>query len=495
MGTDKLWESNRMNFRFDPWLWGAFLVAISLRLVRLDEAALWHDETFTATWLRLPWGAMVRTVLADNHLPLYFVMVKAWTSIAGASPWALRLPSALCSWAIVPLTAGIGEIVSGRRTARWAAWFAALSPYLLQHAQDARMYALLGALAAANTLLLGRFLSGQSQKLGGTFFLVNFALLATHYYGVIFVGAEVLALVVLASGRWRSWVTAAVASCFLVLGPLLCAKLFATSGAGGSYELGLLALPGLVWSLISGYTLLPSSAELHAQGARAAIAYLPIAIPTLVAVLILVGATVRFMSTKALLLLTILVGVVVLGPFAVGLLFPVGINPRYAMAGVPALLVLLAAGSPAAIAYRVRTGAAAVLVIVMLIASTMHLADPGHGREDIYAVGNWLDANVPVEEVILVTSEEMATLARFHWPNRRFTVYPPRRTVVHRANADNVAAELPFSDHKRTIYIYGREWLSDPDGDMLSALRNRYYACAGTEARGIRVLCFIPRHG
>lgn len=495
MGTDKLWENNRMNFRIDPWLWGAFLVAISIRLIRLDEAALWLDETFTATWLRLPWGEMVRTVLADNHLPLYFVIVKAWTFIAGVSPWALRLPSVLCSWAIVPLTAGIGEIVSGRRTARWAAWFAALSPYLLQHAQDARMYALLGALAAANTLLLGRFLTGQSQKLGGAFFLVNFALLATHYYGVIFVGAEVLAVIALAPGRWRSWVTAAVASCLLVLGPLLCAKLLATSNAGGSYEMGLLALPGLVWSLISGYTLLPSSAELHAQGVRSVIAYLPIAIPSLVAVLILVGATVRFMSTKALLLLTILIGVVVLGPFAVGLLFPVGINPRYAMAGVPALLVLLAAGSPVATGQRVRAAAAAVLMVVMLIASTLQLADPGHGRENVYAVGKWLDVNVPKEEEILVASEEMAILARFHWPDRRFRLYPPRGVIVGRANADQVADDLPLSHPTRTIYLYGREWLYDPDGELLTALKNRHDACPGTEVRGIRVLCFIPHHG
>lgn len=485
-----------MNFRFDPWLGGAFLMAIGIRLIRLDDAALWLDETFTATWIGLPWGKMVRTVVADNHLPLYFVIVKAWTFIAGVSPWALRLPSVLCSWAIVPLSAGIGEIVSGRRTARWAAWIAALSPYLLQHAQDARMYALMGALAAANTLLLSRLLTGQSQKLGGAFFLVNLALLATHYYGVIFVGAEVLALLVVAPGRWRSWVTATVASSVLVLGPLLCAKFLATPTAGGSYEMGLLALPGLIWSLISGYTLLPSSAELHAQGVRSVIAYLPIAIPGLVAVLILFGATVRSMSTKSLLMLTILIAVIVLGPFAVGLLFPVGINPRYAMAGVPALLVLLAAGSPVASGQWVRAAAAAVLMVVLLIASTWQLADPGHGREDVYAVGKWLDVNVPKEEEILVGSEELAILVRFHWPDRRFRVYPPRRVMVGRANAEQVADELPVSSlSARTIYLYGREWLYDPNGELLKVLKNRPYACPGTDVRGIRVLCVPPRRG
>ena len=357
------------------------------------------------------------------------------------------------------------------------------------------MYALLGALAAANTLLLGRYLAGQSQRLGWAFVLVNIALLATHYYGVIFLGAEVLALVSLAPGRWRSWVTAAVASCFVVLGVVLCAKLLATSNAGGSYEMGLLPLPGLLWSLISGYTLIPTSPELHAQGARAVVAYLPIAIPSAVAVIVLAAATVHRIQSKALLLLTIIIGVVVLGPFAVGLLFPVAINPRYAMAGVPALLVLLAAGAPETIAQRGRTGAAVALMVVMLIASTLHLADPSHGREQIYVAGKWLDTNIPIGEEILVSSEETAILARFHWPNRRFKIYPAARTMVGRENADQVAADLPFSDPKRAIYLYAREWLSDPSGELLIALKNRYETCPGIEVRAIRILCFLPYRG
>src|SRR4051812_27295218 len=146
--------------RFDPWLWSALVVAIGVRLTRINDAALWLDETFTATWVQLPWGEMVRNVLADNHLPLYFIVVKLWASVVGLSPWALRLPSAVFSAAMVPLTAAIADTINGRRTARWAAWLVALSPYLLQHAQDARMYALLGFWGAVNTLLLARFLSG-----------------------------------------------------------------------------------------------------------------------------------------------------------------------------------------------------------------------------------------------------------------------------------------------------------------------------------------------
>lgn len=486
-------QADRQAARFDPWLVGAMLTALILRLLRLGDAALWFDETFTVSWVRLPWGEMVRTLpLADNHLPLYYLFLKFWSSLVGFSPWALRLPSAIFSWAIVPLTAGIAWTIKGRTAARWAAWFAAISPYLLQHAQDARMYALVGTLAAANTLLLARFLTGRSQKIGFAFWLLNAALLATHYYGVIFIGAEILVLVALATTRWRTWAPAMAASSLLVLGPVLAAKYLTTSHAGESYDIGWVALPGLVWSLINGYTLMPSSAELHAHGSSAALVYVPVTVPVLVSLLVVGAAALRSASTSACLFLAAIIGVVVLGPFAVHLLFPVGIHPRYAMACVPALLVLLAVGSPETASQHARAAAAAVLVLVMVIASGLHLAEPGHGREDVDAAGKWLDANVTIEEEMLVTSIEMAVLTRFHWPNRQFKVYPAKRTVVKQENADQIAADTPFASPHRVIYIYGREWLSDPDGKLLAALKKRYRTCPGAEVRGIRVLCFLP---
>src|SRR5262245_43544623 len=127
----------------DRWILGALLLALFIRLTHAGTAALWLDETITASWIRLPWLDMLRSVLGDNHLPLYPALIKAWSSLAGTSGWALRLPSVVCSWATVPLIAALAWMVLGQVQARWAAWLTALSPYLLQHAQEARMYALL----------------------------------------------------------------------------------------------------------------------------------------------------------------------------------------------------------------------------------------------------------------------------------------------------------------------------------------------------------------
>src|SRR5215470_14835556 len=132
----------------DGWIVAALCAAAVLRAVQLGTPALWYDAVITAQWLRLPWLDMVQAAAADKHPPLYFVLLKAWTLLAGDSELALRLPSALASWLAVPAIAAVAWYVRGRGAARWAAWAAALSPFLIEHGQEARMYAIGVALAA-----------------------------------------------------------------------------------------------------------------------------------------------------------------------------------------------------------------------------------------------------------------------------------------------------------------------------------------------------------
>lgn len=476
----------------DRWLHAALLIAIAVRLVRLDGAPLWLDEVITARWMALPWREMVRTVLADNHPPLYFLVLQGWSQIAGTSAWALRLPSVVVSCVTVLLVAALAGTLGGRSAARFAAWFTALSPFLIHHGQEARMYALVGALAAGQLLLLARFVTGRTRRLGTAFVLTAAALVGTHYYGVFLVAAEMLVLLILHPRPLVSWLPAWCASGLAIVGSLLLAALLATHRTGGTYQPGLEALPGIVWSLLSGYALLPGSAALHRDGARAALLYLPLALPGLAALAVTAAIGVHAAERRARLVLLTTLGVTLLGPAAVGLVMPgVGMNPRYAVAGMPALLVTLGIGAAASHGRRVAMLAATALGAIMLVGSALHVAQPLDGREDIRAAGRWLNAHVPVDEQILVTSRDMETVATFHWPARRFQLYPGPHTTVGPANLPAIADGLPFGDAERVFYLLGRAWDSDP-GDLLPpALAERYGTCPGTEVEGIRILCFV----
>jgi 4-amino-4-deoxy-L-arabinose transferase-like glycosyltransferase len=483
-------SSSRPAILRDPWVVGALAVGLAVRLLHLGAAPLWFDEVMTADWVARPWREMLAVCLADNHPPLYFVLVKLVRDLFGDAPWLLRLPSALLGTLAIPLAGAAADaLANDRRTARWAAWFAALSPFLVHHGQEARMYALVGTLAAANLLALARFTTGRTARLGILFGASAVALVATHYYTVFYVGGAVLAAIATRPRELRAWLPAAAVASGASTVALVAAALLARHQAGGSYALGWAAVPGALWSLVSGYALLPDTFALHSEGARAGLRYLPIALAAAPALALCAAIALRSLGWRERLTLALPIATALLAPFAIRLVLGVAVNPRYFQTIVPAVLVLLAAGAGARIGWpRVATGAGIGVGVLLATGTAMHLADPGHGREDIGAATAWLDAHVPADQPLLVTSREMAYLARFHWAGHPIVDYPRPPTVVDQASADQVADHLPWHGN-RAIYVFGRAWVSDPEGALERDVRQRFASCGGVEARGIRIYC------
>src|SRR5262249_8080263 len=132
-------------------------------------------------------------------------------------------------------------------------------------------------------------------------------------------------------------------------------------------------------------------------------------------------------------LLLAVLGCALAGPLLLQLAASVGIHPRYFAAMLPPLLVLIAVAAAGG-GHRMRICAFALLA-VMAFGTARHLALPGYGREDTRAATAWLNAHAAPDEPILVTSIEMAHLARFFWPTRSVQLYPPNKVVVARADA------------------------------------------------------------
>jgi uncharacterized membrane protein len=486
--------------RIDIWLAVAVVVAMVLGLINLGDAALWLDEVDTAKRIQLSWHGVLDDVFFGNygaqHLPVYFLLLKGWSALFGESAWALRSLSAILSVVTVAATAWIALVIADRRAARWAAWLAAISPYLLHHAQEARMYSMMGAGAAVATLLLTRYLMGQTHRLGFGFVLACLALVGTHYYGVFLVGGLILALLIKRPRPVVSWLASCVvvtAGCVLVV---VSALLLTSRRSGAIYDIDMLVVPGLVWSMLSGYTLVPGSQDLHAEGMRAALPYIPIALAAMAPFAFLAYTGIRTLVPTARLIILMSFAATVAGPLLAYIVFPgASIHPRYTITGGPALLVLLGVGASTTIHRLLFARISAVFLCgLMVVGSVRHLSEPGHGRIDIPAAGFWLDQHVPVEHTILVTSEDMETLARFHWPNRHVKLYPPANVVATRDNADDIVQSLPRLEHKKVYYLFGRAWHSDPKGFLRMAIERQFELCEGANARGVRIMCLEVRN-
>lgn len=171
------------------WLIAWTLVAVALRAYDLSGQSLWSDEDITLDRARAALGALLAG-LPGEQAPLYFVVVRAWTRLAGESDLALRFPSLLAGVAAVPLAFAVARRLTDRSTALAAAALAATSPFLVSYGQEARMYALLfalalaalaAALAADDAARAGRPARGRWLVCGA----LTAATVYTHYYGLL----------------------------------------------------------------------------------------------------------------------------------------------------------------------------------------------------------------------------------------------------------------------------------------------------------------------
>ena len=124
------------------------LAALALRVHGLGKTNLWLDEANSWYVAHLAWPQLWANLRASPLGPFYFVALKIWIGVAGASEAALRAPSLIAGLALIPLVYAIGARTVSHRAACIGAALTALSPLHLYFSQEARMYMPLAWLAA-----------------------------------------------------------------------------------------------------------------------------------------------------------------------------------------------------------------------------------------------------------------------------------------------------------------------------------------------------------
>jgi len=114
------------------------LLALAL-IIRLPLLAgdLWYDEIFTVAVASLPPARMIEALAGDVHPPLWYIMVSAWP----VPPRVLALVFGLA--ALWPAKRVLDRLMIDRRPALIGLALMTISPFLIYHSGDARMYALL----------------------------------------------------------------------------------------------------------------------------------------------------------------------------------------------------------------------------------------------------------------------------------------------------------------------------------------------------------------
>ncbi len=203
------------------------LVGAVLRLYRLDRHSITHVEMYVpginlpADLVEFPLprltlaGTFSGVIRTEPHPPLYYVLMFFWTYVFGTGPISLRLPSALCGFAIIPVMYALGKREHGSATGLVAAGFFALNGHQLYWSQF-RSYAPASFLGVAATLLLVKLSQGAPRQAWLIFLycLFTFMGLATEiFYWPIFLtqmlwvaGKGITQAKVPALLRWQLWI-------------------------------------------------------------------------------------------------------------------------------------------------------------------------------------------------------------------------------------------------------------------------------------------------
>jgi len=408
-----------------PQRWGlafAVFAALALRLFHLGHQSLWVDEIFT--WkAAIPHGLFGwADLLDDTHGPLVSAFLHAWIGVFGDSEFALRLPMALATVALVPAIAGLARRVAGERAFLPAAWLAALSPFVVWYGQELRNYAfvLLWATLALDATLAYRA-SGRARDLAllvlwstlGVLSNLNGVLLLPVTFGALLLGpprgrprvlplAVGLGVLLLVLSPWILRYLGVLEIHRLVPGR---ETLPSEEPLRGASTFSWPAIPFTFYVFSVGYSLGPSLRALHEQSAMAAIRpHLPVIALTgaLFGALALTGfaALGRRRFARVLLAAAILLPLVFVSYFALMNFKP--FNPRYLAVALPAWFALLAAGW-AAWSRPVRVLAGALVLALFGVSLAQHYSHVEYAKEDFRGAARDLAGRfAPGDSLVLV---------------------------------------------------------------------------------------------
>jgi len=328
-------------------------------------------------------GRVIRAVfLSDTSPPLYYLLLRSWTRLFGTGDASLRLCSLFFACLAIPFVWLLGRSLGGPRMAWTASLLFAFSPVSVFWSIEGRMYSLLWCFAAGlawSTLTLSR--RGARPALLATWVALAAGGLLSHYF-FSFVWLAFTAWLVLVPGRLGRLTAVALAAAsaaavapwyvrvpaslghWRITGGWLADPLRWPQGFGRPFE--------LAWSLLAGGSDWGGSPLV--DGALAA-AYLVLAL------YLLRSGRLRNVFAREYLLLWFWVAAATFGPLVFDILrhTSASLVPRYALAGLPGAMLLVALGVE-----QLRGRAYAVFVALVLLAWTaglrpilMHRARPG----------------------------------------------------------------------------------------------------------------------
>lgn len=150
--------------RLHLWLFTIIIfAAFAFRLSGLGSQSLWHDEAWSvfSAYHPLAWGVQGTD---PNAPPAFYMSLGGWMQLAGDSVWSLRFWSLLLGVLLAAIVGFLTRRWYGDRAGLLAALFVAFNPILWVFSQEIRAYVVMPLGAILLLFLMERILQTGSRR-------------------------------------------------------------------------------------------------------------------------------------------------------------------------------------------------------------------------------------------------------------------------------------------------------------------------------------------
>jgi 4-amino-4-deoxy-L-arabinose transferase-like glycosyltransferase len=476
-------KANHSSWPSSKWPWlGIFVVAVALRVWGIYVQSISMDEWFE---INLAHHSVQRILHeGDGFPPFYNVTLHNITKLFGDG--GARWFSVVLSLLSIPVVASMGRQLGGKEAGFWAAALIAIMPLNIWHAQESRAYSLMLFASALCLLFMTRLVDDVNNRRDWFCFAASVTLgIYSHYFFVFLPIA--LGCIIL----WRHGLRGLLPLCVTAAGVIVASMpmliylrsdLEMQMAWPDKSNFGIASLGYTYFSYLSGYTLGPSTRELHELPVSDALmSVLPwLAVGTLACLLLFAGTAKPLARTKYLL-------VILVAPIAVGLvghLTQVGYHGRYVSWGHLALAACFGLWMAERARPKLSWLGLGILLLLFVTAITNRQLDDRYRNADIRDVAHWLAESPP--QPIVVVSGYMAPVLRYYLADEWDAEVTGALECYSSAdwNIWRVHNAVPYGDRPSAFrellqrfpagtniwFLYTRSFHEDANGELFSIL-------------------------
>lgn len=440
---------------------GFVLLSAALRLFFLGKVNFWYDEIASFAYAS-------NLSVFDVHPPFYYSILHLLLNFS-TSEFVLRLPSVIADLVSVVLVYAIVHQLFNLRIAVIATLLTSLSPLLIWHAQDARMYSQAVTFSLLTVYCYLRLLNKQSLFNWICYTLSATLAIYTHLYTIFIPVTLSLHLFLFHRNLFWRWTLANLAVALLYTPWLIIFIDLPAKQIGSSRSTNIFNLFYNYYVFSTGYSLGPTVNDLREQNLKVLVPYIPLIIPIALTTVALIVQAVRYLwrtsrETGALILLWVILPVVlavVIPIFRPSMVF----NVRYVLFSAPAFLCLLAIGIGSLGKYAGRL-AAIIVILYSFIGLYHYYFDDRYAKEDVRAAANYITQQQTGKDHILVVTIGSV----FKW-------YYQADDLVTSNTQPGTPAELvdqATANADSVWLVEARPWQTDPDNEIKSYLEAHY---------------------